>query len=197
MPLPILAAAAAAAGGLGLAKLLEALDPLPPPQEGEPDIYGPGEAPDAPWKADEQRSRTGKDVYVDCLPGGAPGQDANAIFARWLNREKGLPIPGNWPRLSRTQLAAQLSVAALGRTMRDVPRATAVHAEWDALAIGCMGEEAWEQFKNAPGKVIDWASDRIGNGGGGVSVGNEDNGAEIDSDGHGSVSVGGKKIASW
>lgn len=169
---------------------------MPPPQEGEPDVWGPGQAPDAPWKADTDRQRTGKDVYVDCLPGGKPGMDANAIFARWLNHEKKIPIPGNYPRLSRSALATQLSMAALGRTVGNVARATALHAEWDAIAVGCMGRDAWEQFKASPGKVRDWIEDRVGDGSGGVSVGNDDNGAQADEHG-GSVSVGGHKIASW
>lgn len=197
MPLPILAVAAATAGGLAIARLLDAaLGSDPPPDEGAPDVYGPGQAPDAPWVADRERHARGSDVYVDCLPGGRPGMDANAVFARWLNHEKGIPIPGNYPNLSRKKLAAKLAVASLAGLTKDYARAVALYAEWDSIGIGCMGREGWEQFKRAPEKIGDWVQNRIGDGSGGVSIGNEDNGIEV-SDSGGSISVGGKTIASW
>lgn len=199
MALTILAVIAATGGGLGLARILDSFSAPPPDDTGEePKVWGPGEAPMAPWKADEERSATGSDVYVDCLPGGKRGMDANAVFARWLNHEKGMPLPGNIHRMSRNALAKKLAVTALASTIGKNPaRATALWAEWDVIAYGCMGKEAWEQIKRGPGKIGSWIKDRVGDGSGGASIGNDNNGVEIGSDGHGSVSVGGKKIVSW
>lgn len=193
--LPILFVGGATVASLAVARLLDKLanDSDDPAQL--PASWAPGTAPAGPWKADLQRNATGEDTYVDCLPGGKRGDDANAVFARWLNHEKGVPLPGRIVEMSRSEVAKWASSFAIQAGLSSA-KGAGIAAEWDAIAIGCMGREAFDQFKAAPGKIGGWIKDRVGDGSGGVSVGNDNTGAEVSTSG-GSVTVGGTTVASW
>lgn len=194
--LPLLGAVAATVGSLVVARLLDARANSSDDPGTLPASWAPGTAPAGPWKADRDRAAKGEDTYVDCLPGGKRGDDANAVFARWLNHEKGVPLPGRIIDMSRSEVAKWCASFGLQAGLSSTKGAS-IAAEWDAIALGCMGREAFDQFKAAPGKVWEWGKDRIGDGSGGVSAGNDSNGVHVDENGA-SASVGGHKVSvSW
>lgn len=195
MPLPVLVVLGATGASLAVARLLDKLANESSDPGKLPASWAPGTAPAGPWKADRERNATGEDTYVDCLPGGKRGDDANAVFARWLNHEKGVPLPGRIVDMSRSEVAKWASSWAIQVGLRSAT-AAGIAAEWDALALGCMGREAFDQFKAAPGKAGKWIKDRVGSGSGGVSAGNDNTGGSVSTEG-GEVHVAGVTVASW
>lgn len=193
--LPLLFVGGATVASLAVARLLDKLanDSDDPAQL--PASWAPGTAPAGPWKADRDRAAKGEDTYVDCLPGGKRGDDANAVFARWLNHEKGVPLPGRIVDMSRSEVAKWCASFGLQAGLSSTKGAS-IAAEWDGIALGCMGQEAFDQFKAAPGKIRDWVKDRVGDGSGGVSAGNDNTGGSVSTSG-GEVHVGGTTVASW